>query len=162
MMLRRRDSRAVESLPLRLMIISIVVSMAVVPAAEALDGMRAREFLRRAELQLDQVLGTVQTIYLQGPGAARTINLDFSSESRTRFSFLALGDAQGGPNASVARMVLSDGREFVRAAQETGAQVSGPDNRGLVISTERFGLRLVHVLGESGPMVRAQVVQWSS
>jgi len=160
--LLRRDSKAVESLPLRLMIVSLVVSMAVMPAAEALDGMRTREFLRRAELQLDQILGSVQTLYLQGPGAARTINLDFSSEGRATFSFLALGDEPGGPNASVARLVLSDGRELARVAKETAAQVSGPDDQGLTIGTDRFGLRLTHVLDEYGPRVCAQVVQWSS
>jgi len=160
--LLRRDSRAVESLPLRLMIVSLVVSMTVMPAAEALDGMRTREFLRRAELQLDQILGSIQTLYLQGPGAARTIDLDFSSESRARFLFLALGDAPGGPNASVARLVLSDGRELARVAQETAAQVSGPDDQGLTVRTDRFGLRLAHVLDGYGPRVCALVVQWSS
>ena len=63
------DTRALEALPLRLLVIAIAAGLSVVPAAEALESLRDRSFLQRCETQLDTIIGTCQMISMEGYGA---------------------------------------------------------------------------------------------
>lgn len=131
-----------ESLPLKLMVVAVVASLSIIPAAEALDGMRAREFMKRTDLQLAQIIACAETLMVNGPGNVRTISLDFSGEGAVGFSHLSVGDVRGGPNASSIVLVLRNGGFLVRMADQPPVWMCSPSGTSLEISSPVLDLRM--------------------
>jgi hypothetical protein len=138
----RQDRFGLESLPLKLMVVAVVASLSIIPASEALDSLRARDFARKAELQLGLVIGTAQVVGIEGPGSVRTLNIDLGGGSRARFASLSIGDHRGGANMSSAVLRLAGGGTTVRSASDPPVWMTDPDGESLVIDTPRFRLTL--------------------
>jgi hypothetical protein len=153
-----QDQRAVEALPLRILIIAIIAAVSIVPAADALESLRQSEFLKRAEHQLDVIISTAETLVMEGPGSARTLALDFSSYGRARFSLLVLGDALGGPGMARVMLTLSTGSKMLSIADNPPVWIRGVGGSGLIIQTPVFDLRLECTLDGGMDYVLAQVV----
>jgi hypothetical protein len=130
-----RDTRGVESLPLKLIIVAVVATMSVVPAADALNALRDKDFLRRAEAQLEELVWTAEVVSLEGPGSSRTVVLDFSSDGGIRFDRLTVGDHRDGPNQTAVRLVLSTGSSIVRITDMPPVPMSGPDGGAVVVQS---------------------------
>jgi hypothetical protein len=158
----RGDAEALESLPLKLIIVAVVASLSIVPAAEALDSMKTREFLRRAELQLDRIGATAHIVAIEGPGSSRAVDLDFSSDSGLAFAKLAIGDGQNGENMSAIVLELTNGARLVKLVENPPVWIRGPEDSGLVISSPKFGLRLTLSIVNSTYCVQAEVQPWIS
>jgi len=146
MMRLRHDRSGLESLPLKLMIVAVVASLSIIPASEALDGLRVRDFARKAELQLDLVIGTAQVVGIEGPGSVRTLDFDLDGGTRMRFASLSIGDHRGGANMSSVVLRLVGGGSTVRSASNPPVWMTGLDGESLVIDTPRFKLTLSCVL----------------
>src|SRR4030042_289174 len=127
MMSLRHDRSGLESLPLKLMIVAVVASLSIVPASEALDSLRARDFARKAELQLDLVIGTAQIVGIEGPGSVRTLDLDLDGGTRMRFASLSRGDHRGGANMSSVVLRFVGGGSTVRSAFDPPVWMTGLD-----------------------------------
>lgn len=136
------DQDALESLPLKLLIVAIVASMSVIPAGEALDGLRDRDFVARAKLELETVISVAQTLMLDGPGGARTIHMDFEGGGSRAFALLTIGDERGGPNMSAAVLRMKSGASLVRTATGPEVWMMGRSHDSLVIDEPRCDLRL--------------------
>ncbi len=130
-----RDTRAVESLPLKLIIVAIVATMSIVPAADALNALKDKDFLKRAEAQLEELVWVAEIVSLEGPGSSRVISLDFSSDGGIRFDHLTVGDHRDGPNQTAVRLVLSTGASIVRTADMPPAPMSGLDGAAAVVQS---------------------------
>ena len=152
------DVSGVESLPLRLLVVSVVAALSVIPASEALDTLRDKEFVRRADAQLTLVTTTAEILCVQGPGAARTLSLDFSSHGSVRFSRLVLGDASGGPGMCCALLEMSSGVRLVAVADEPPVWMCSPAAEGFEVRTPVFELRMSAVLWEGVVAVFAEAV----
>ena len=139
---QRRDCNAVETIPLRLMIVAVVASLSILPAAEALDTLRNKDFVRRASLELDEIVSAAQIISIQGPGSARTITVDLRGDGTLRFDHLCIGDAQGGPNMSNAVLRFENGASLVRAADEPPVWIRSASGDALLVDCPFFTLRL--------------------
>jgi hypothetical protein len=146
MMRLRHDRSGLESLPLKLMIVAVVASLSIIPASEALDSLRVRDFARKAELQLDLVIGTAQVVGIEGPGSVRTLDLDLDGGTRMRFASLSIGDHRGGANMSSVVLRFVGGGATVRSASNPPVWMTGLDGESLVIDTPRFKLTLSCVL----------------
>jgi hypothetical protein len=146
MMRLRHDRSGLESLPLKLMIVAVVASLSIIPASEALDGLRVRDFARKAELQLDQVIGTAQVVGIEGPGSVRTLDVDLDGGARMRFASLSIGDHRGGANMSSVVLRFVGGGTTVRSASNPPIWMTGLDGESLVINTPKFKLTLSCVL----------------
>ncbi len=142
MMSLRHDRSGLESLPLRLMIVAVVASLSVIPASETLDNLQARDFARRAGLQLDLIIGTAQAVGIEGPGSARTLDIDLDGGTRVRFASLSLGDHRGGVNMSSAVLRLVGGGLTTRSASDPPVWMTGIDGESLVIDKPTFKLLL--------------------
>ena len=153
-----QDKRAVEALPLRIVIIAIIAAVSIVPAADALESLRQSEFLKRAEHQLDVITSTAETLVMEGPGSARTLALDFGSYGRARFSLLILGDALGEPGMARVMLVLSTGSKMLSIADDPPAWIRGEGGSRLIIQTPVFDLRLECTLDGGMDYVLVQVV----
>ena len=153
-----RDGSALESIPLKLMIVAVVASLSVLPAAEALDGLRNRDFVRRAELQLDALMLAVQTLAVEGPGAVRTASLDFSCEGGLRFSSLTLGDREDGPCRSSVVLEFANGARMVRSALEPIVLMRSPDGCSLTVLQPVFDLRLTATMNDGASFVLVEEV----
>ncbi len=152
------DRDALESLPLKLAIISVVASLSVVPAGQALESFRNRDFVNRAQLELESIISTAQVLMLEGPGAVRTIHIDLASAGRLDFHTLVIGDAKGGPNMSAVILVLTSGGTLVRIAAEPEVWLRGSDGGALTITSSRFDLRLSTQLVDHAAFVLVEVV----
>jgi len=141
-MLTRRDCNAVETIPLRLMIVAIVASLSILPAAEALDTLRNRDFVKRASLELDEIVSAAQIMAIQGPGNVRTITVDLRGDGTLRFDHLSIGDTQGGPNMSSTVLRFENGASLVRSADEPPVWIRSASGDALQITSSRFTLRL--------------------
>jgi hypothetical protein len=144
----RDDCRAVESLPLRLMIVAVVVGLSVLPAAEALDTFRNRDLARRAALELDEIIGVAQAMAIQGPGNVRTLAVDLRGDGSLRFDTLTIGDSEEGPNLSSAVLRFKNGAAVSRAALEPPVWLRSASGGELTVDSPLFQLRLESVLEE--------------
>lgn len=152
------DRRALESLPLRLLIVAVVASMSVVPAAEALETLKDRDFLTRAGQAMDRVIFTAQVLATQGPGARRTIDLDLSSDGSLHAVSLVIGDSPGGAASRAAVLELSSGARLVRLAEDPPAAMTSPFGQGLEVHSSRFSLAMQTVLMDGACVVCVEVV----
>jgi len=156
------DAQALESLPLKLIIVAMVATMSVVPAGEALDGMKTKVFLTEADLQLDRMATAAQIVAIEGPGSSRTLDLDFSSDGRLAFAKIIIGDAEHGGCMSAVILELTNGARLVRLIEDPPVWLRGPENSGLVVFTPEFELRMTLSVVNSTYCVVAEVVSWTS
>jgi hypothetical protein len=153
----RRDDAGLESLPLKLMVVAVVASLSIIPAAEALDGMRTREFARKAGLQLATVVACAETLTVEGPGNVRTISLDFSGDGAVRFSRLIIGDAKDGANVSSVILELRSGAFVIRMADQPPAWMCSSTGGGLQISSPVLDLRMSSLLSDQTEYILVEV-----
>lgn len=151
------DERALESFPLRLMIVALVAAMSVVPAAEALESLQDKDFLSRAGLMMDKVVFAAQMLAMQGPGASRTVELDLSSEGGLSAARVVIGDAPGGPYGNAVVIELSSGARLIRTALDPPASMTSAHGQSLEVESCRFSLVLDAVLSDGECFVRVEV-----
>lgn len=154
----RTDCTGLESLPMRLMVVAVVVSLSVVPAAKALDSFEKREFILRASAAVERILAAAQILTVEGPGSARTLELDLSGGGSVGFESISIGDRVGGPNMSSVVLRLSTGAAIVRTASEPAVVLTGPDMAALSVTEPHFELRLSGHLDGGDVVVLAEVV----
>ncbi len=153
-----RDTRGLESLPLKLIIVAVVATMSIVPAADALNSLRDKDFIRRAEAQLDELVWTAEVVSMEGPGSSRKVSLDFGSDGRLAFDRLTLGDHRDGPNSTAVVLTLSTGASLVRIADMPLAPMGGPDGEAVVLCSTSATLVLQCVADEDGHRILLEVV----
>lgn len=158
MMISRWDVRALESVPLKLIIVVVVATMSVLPAAQALAGLESREFVRRAEIQLDRVVTAVQVLTVQGPGNVRTLSFDFRSEGGLAFEELRIGDRMGGPNSSCAILRLSNGGVIARVASDPPCAACSTHMEAFVATQPLFDMRMTATLGNEMTVILLEMV----
>ena len=152
------DDDALESLPLRLLIVAAVAAMSIVPAAEALDTLQDRDFVSRAGLTMDEIIHTAQMLSMQGPGASRTVEVDLSSDGSLKAVRLVVGDDPDGAYTNALVLELSSGGRIIRIAQDPTARMASPSGDGLEVTSERFSLRMEAHLSGDRCIVSVEVV----
>jgi hypothetical protein len=130
------------------MVVAVVASLSIIPAAEALDGMRTREFIRKAELQLATIVACVETLTVEGPGNVRTISLDFSGDGRVGFSHLTIGDAKDGANVSSIILELRSGALIIKMADQPPVWMCSSAGISLQTSSPVLDLRMSSLLSD--------------
>ncbi len=143
------DDRGLESLPLKLMVVAIVASLSIIPATEALDSLRGKDFERRAEVQLAQIVSCAKLLAVDGPGNVRSIALDFSGQGRERFSRLLVGDALDGRNSSSVVLELCGGGVIIRSVDQPPARLCSSQGGRLEISSPITGIRMTSVRADN-------------
>jgi len=130
----RADHTGLESLPLKLMIVAVVASLSIIPAAEALENLRDRDFVNRVGLQLDRIVSTAQLLAIGGPGGARTIRLDFTGEGSLAFERIVIGDAEGANMSSVV-LRFTNGAVMIKTCTDPPAWMRTKEGSGLLIES---------------------------
>ena len=143
------DCQGLESLPLKLMIVAIVAALSILPAAEALSTLKNRDFLQRAESQLDRIASAAESLAIAGPGNVRTISVDLSSEGPTKFSRLVVGDSPNSSNASALVLELSSGSRMIRTLENPPACLTSSEGGPLEISMPIFRVRMTVTAGQN-------------
>jgi len=154
----RWDSEGLESIPLKLIIVAVVATMSVLPAAQALSGLESRDFVRRAGVQMDRLATLSQVLTVQGPGNVRTVDLDFSSESRLAFEQFMFGDEPRGANESRVMLVLNNGGIIVRLASEPPCTICAEDRGPFVSNQATFSIRMTSVFEDNRTIVLVGMV----
>jgi len=153
----RCDNAGLESLPLKLMVVAVIASLSIIPASEALNGMRTRDFVRKAELQLATIVGCVETLAVEGPGNVRTISLDFRSEGTVGFLRLSIGDEKGGANVSSIILELRSGSRIIRTVDQPPAWMCSSSGRTLQTDSPIFELRMSSLLSNQTGYILVEV-----
>lgn len=153
MSLLRKDCRGLESLPLKLIIVATVAALSILPAADALGTLRNRDFLQRADSQLDRIASAAETLAITGPGNVRTLSVDLTSEGSVRFSRLIIGGNASGPNASVLILELSTGARMVRALEDPPVCMTSPSGAAVEISNPVFEMRMTAAMDDFGTII---------
>lgn len=154
----RSDDSGLESIPLKLMIVAVVATMSVLPAAQALTGLETREFARRADLQLDMIVTTAQVLTVQGPGNVRTLALDFTTDAQLGLHELRVGDRIKSPNSSSVILVLNNGAVMGRVASDPPCALCSRNMATLIVRQPDFDLRMVAVLENRTTVVLVELV----
>jgi hypothetical protein len=154
----RDDRDALESLPLKLIIVALVATMSVVPAGQALESFRNRDFAARAQIELETIISAAQTLMVEGPGSVRTIHLDFRGDGSMAFGRLSIGDARGGPNMSSAILHMSGGAFLARTATEPTVWMMSISGGSLTVDVQTCDLRLSAKLDGRTEFVLAELV----
>jgi hypothetical protein len=158
----RNDASALESIPLKLVIVAAVAGLSIIPAADALESMRNKDFVGRAQLQIEQIAHAVQVVAMEGPGSVRTLSLDFSSEGSVGFFRLSLGDSEGGAAMNCVALKLNTGAYLTSMVDDPPAWLRGYAGDGLDVFNPVFDLRIENRLdGESG-YILVEEGQWTS
>lgn len=157
-----RDRRAVESLPLRLLVVAVVAGLSVIPAAGALAALRARSFLDRCSLQLRTIVSTAEVVGMEGVGARRSVEVDLASDGALRAVELEIGGGPEEPTRSSVILELSSGRRLICQADEPFTWLASPAHERLVTTSTTF--TLVMSGSESGGerLVVCEVAPWIS
>lgn len=140
------DCQGVETIPLRLMIVAVVVGLSVLPASEALDTFRNRDLVKRAALELDEMMAVAQVMAIQGPGNVRTLTFDLRGDGSLRFDRITIGDSDDGPNMSSAVLRFTNGAVLSRSAHEPAVWLRSASGGALTVESPVFELRLESVL----------------
>ncbi len=148
MRLGRNDS-ALESIPLRLMIVAVVATMSVIPAARALGTLEDKQFMSRAAEQLERIIERAEGVAMMGPWNVATVELDFTSSGGLRLDRLVIGDAASGTNMSAVVLWLSSGGCIIRTCTEPPAWLRAQNGGALTVTGPSLVLRLSFQL-ESG------------
>ncbi len=157
--MRLHDDRdGLESLPLKLMIVVIVASLSVIPAGQALDGFRNRDFVARAELALESIISTAQSLMIDGPGGVRALHLDFEGAGRMKFELVSIGDSRGGPNMSAVVLLLAGGTSMIRTASEPEVWMTASSGDSLIVTCPTCDLRLSTQVSNRTAFVLAELV----
>ena len=156
------DRRALEALPLRLLVIAVVAGLSIIPASDALDSLKNRSFLQRCEMQLELTIRTSQMMSLEGYGAVRTVKLDFRSDGSLRMDSLTIGGAWGQPGMSSVIMELSSGNRLIRTSLEPVIWMASADGGELCVGSDMFALRLTVASSEAIPLILCEVLPWIS
>jgi hypothetical protein len=152
------DRDGLESLPLKLMIVVIVASLSVIPAGQALEGFRNRDFVARAELALESIISTAQSLMIDGPGGVRTLHLDFEGAGHLKFELVLIGDSRGGPNMSAVVLRLAGGTSIIRTATEPEVWMKAPSGDSLIVTYPICDVRLSTQLSNRTAFVLAELI----
>lgn len=151
------DCAGVESMPMKLMIVALVACLSVVPASEALDSLRNRDLVRRAAMEMQELVTAAQVMAIQGPGNVRTLSFDLRSEGSLRFDILTIGDSHDGANVSSAMLRFTNGAMLIRTAVDPYVWLRSASGDALVIDSPVFELRLESVLENRTLSIVAEV-----
>ena len=135
------DREGLESLPLKLMIVAVVASLSIIPANDALNNLRNKDFVNRVELQLDSIISTAQLLSISGPGGARTVKLDFRNEGTLAFECIVIGGAKGG-NMSSVLLRFTNGAAMVKTCTDPPAWLRTDEGDGLLMDSPVFELAM--------------------
>lgn len=152
------DCAGLEGLPLKLMVVSVVAALSVLPAAEALDTLRDRAFADRCAIQLDQVVSLAQTVSLEGAGASRVLRLDFRSEGALSMQSMSIGGGAGDPFTASVVLELSSGMRLFRSADEPFVWMASEELGPVVVYSEDFDLRMTAARHEGVAFVKCEVL----
>ena len=145
----KTDSGGLESLPLRLMIVAVVASLSIIPAGEALNNLRNKDFVNRVELQVESIISTAQLLTIAGPGGTRTVSLDFSSEGTLAFERIAIGDGEGANKSSVV-LKFTNGATMVKTCVDPATWLRTEEGSGLLMESPVFELTMsAHIDGRT-------------
>ena len=158
----RTDARAVESLPLRLLVVAVVAGLSIVPAAGALDALRDRSFLDRCSVQLRTIVSTAELVAMEGIGAKRSMRVDLTSDGTLRATELEIGGGPGEPTRSSAILELSSGRLLICQADEPFTWLASPAYERLVTRSTAFTLVMTASESEGQRLVVCEVLPWTS
>ncbi len=156
------DEDALESLPLKLLVVSVVATMSIVPAAEALKSLENREFVSRCTSQIQSLIRTCQIMSVEGPGSARTVSLDLGSRGTLRMSGLEIGGAYGRPDMCSVVLELSSGAKIIATAEQPAVWICSEEGGGLVLRSCELDLRLSCVVAPGGVCIVARAGPWTS
>ena len=153
----QEDEEGLVSLPLKLLVISVVATMSIIPAADALESMHYKEFVSRCSAQLQGIIRTCQLLSVEGPGAARGVTLDLRSQGTPGMACLSIGGGYGRPGMCSAVLELSNGNRIIATAEQPSVWICSEELEVLLVYSCLLELRFECTIVPGGVCVTVKV-----
>ena len=114
------DTRAVEGLPLKLIITAIVLAITIPLMFGALKTYDKSKVEQELNSEIDRFISAVQLIYSSGPGNSAVLEFRAAKGTFTGLDYIKFGDEPGGDYSSVIRYRIS-------GMQETPTVIQSPN-----------------------------------
>jgi hypothetical protein len=151
--MRRPDRRALEGLPLKLMIISLLLSIAFPLVLGSLAQYESTVAGAEVRSQAERIKAAASSAYISGPGNVRTVRVELPQSDVAGRACLELGGAYNDPGSmritcvvdGIVNEVLLDEPSF-RIVTPNGSRITvGPPVVTVVLECAEIGGRIVVV-----------------
>lgn len=112
-----RDTRAVEGLPLKLIVTAIVLAITIPLMFGALKTYDKSKVELELNSEIDGFISAVQLIYSSGPGNSAILEFRAARGSFTGLDYVKFGDQPGGNYSSVIQYKINGMQEVLRVIQ---------------------------------------------
>jgi hypothetical protein len=143
--MRISDDRGLEGMPLKLVIISIMISICAPVLSSALRSYEEESGSILLQDALEKICGTVEEVYLSGPGNSRSLNVHIPEEPSR---YVMIGGPTCYESGSIA--IIDQGLELERVyLNEPVIRLVTPGAYGLVLERDTvITITCVEVSGE--------------
>ena len=127
------DIRAVEGLPLKLIITAIVLAITIPMMFGALRAYDRSKVELELSAEIDRFVSGVQLVYSSGPGNSMMLDFSAAKGTFTNLDYVRFGDVPGGNYSSVIRYRISGMQEVLAVIQSPNVPMMSSDNSVLEI-----------------------------
>ena len=131
---------AIESLPLKLIIIVIILGITLPMIYIGLKGADRTSTENNIRSEITAIKSMVQNLCNGGVGNADVMEVDFSDGLMTNLDYIKLGDNLNGYYVSVIKYKLSGGAEKIITIEYPEVAMTGPDGETLVLLSSKYRL----------------------
>jgi hypothetical protein len=147
-----RDRSALEGMPLKLVIISMMIALAVPSVYAALGNFQDVTETNTLKNKAEEIASIVQDLVMRGPGNQRTVTVSVPSDG----SFLTIGGTTRSEMMSIGYGVK--GGEIIRYyLTDPNVLFITPETKGLVIEGPGCEICFKCVEGSSGHMIQVEI-----
>lgn len=147
----------VEGLPLKLLIISLMVSFILPIFFSSYEQYDRKMTIERVEQIMEEIKSGAISTFLDGPGSARKIDLDMGFMDNHRSSLVIGGDLNDTGSRSM-RLLWEGNLTAQLYIEELPIRMASPDGGGLTIYPEDRGVLLSCLQDENGTWVCVEKV----
>jgi len=142
-----RDNKAIEGLPLTMIVVMVVLAITIpliIGSLRAYDRGRVEQELAS---EIDRFISMVQLVYTSGPGNSAVIEFNAASGSMTHIDSVIFGDEPGGSMASIIRYTITGRVEVMTLLESPNVPMMSSSNTSFEISSGNYKIMAECVFG---------------
>lgn len=143
------DKKAIEGLPLKLLITAIVMGIAIPAVLAMWSNVEKVQVENSVRSEMNYLVLRIQQVHRSGPGNAVIVEIDLDSGVFTRIDHVLVGDSLSSPLKGTIRWKLGGGQENIIPIED-GIPVCGKNDEALKLAEGHSSLYLEVKKEESG------------
>jgi hypothetical protein len=156
--MRLSDRSGIEGLPLRLMVVTLLISLTLPIALGTLQGFQEQTLLREGMRLADLIGSAATSAYTSGEGNVRLVELDWPEAQPSPSIKLMLAGPEGSLLSSRLDVIVNGETSAQRFLSDPLVQLVSIDSRRMEIGPSCQGLRLSCIVAEGAAYVLVEAV----